>query len=666
MSATIKVEKLRIPGALVGKPNPLPDIKNNTYIHASIKLADGVDKNELPNLDKGMIPTLLPYMPQDGYDRSRNMLEMDIVVLENEYLRAEFMPSQGARLRRLYDKVNDKELLYVNPVFAPCNLALRNAWFSGGVEFNVGIKGHNPLTCSPVFAQKRIDKEGREYVSFYEYERVRGLIWSVNAYLPEGAKALMLKCRVENPSNDETFMYWWSNIAVEETEGMRVIAPAEETYVNYFGNDSYVLDKSPMPDASALKLSKDISYPGSLGRSIDFFYKIPENRNKWIASVDKEGSGLLQFSDERLFGRKLFLWGDVPGGKHWGEYLSVPGSNYVEIQAGLAYTQLEHFKIAGKEVVEWVEHYAPLNIDKNKAHGDFKVAQDSVEVELSKYLDSTIEFPCLDAEKFEMLFTGSAWGKLEEKIGGRLHSDYFKDWEYDKSQNQDGAYFEALVDEGVLSEPDVLDEPFGYVVGEKWEKLLRASLEKEDGKHFAAYLQLGVNLYAKFCYGDQKAGEECVEMWKKSVEVKKNPWALRNLAAFYANEKKDYATAIPYILEAVELNNANRALAADCGGMLLAAGKCEKWLEVCESLDEKVKAHGRVQILRSKALIELGRFDEADKILSPGFELADIKEGEVSISELWFKIKAGQNGISLDEAKKRFVLPYEFDFRMHD
>ena len=29
------------------------------------------------------------------------------------------------------------------------NLALRNAWFAGGVEWNIGTRGHSPTTCSP-------------------------------------------------------------------------------------------------------------------------------------------------------------------------------------------------------------------------------------------------------------------------------------------------------------------------------------------------------------------------------------------------------------------------------------------------------------------------------------------------------------------------------------
>lgn len=101
-----------------------------------------------------MISTMLPYCQQDGYNRDREEKVFKSVVIENEYLKAVFLPELGGRLWSLVDKTRDRELLYCNPVFQPGNLALRNAWFSGGVEFNVSIKGHNPLTCDPLFAQK--------------------------------------------------------------------------------------------------------------------------------------------------------------------------------------------------------------------------------------------------------------------------------------------------------------------------------------------------------------------------------------------------------------------------------------------------------------------------------------------------------------------------------
>ncbi len=659
----MKLEKIRISAANLGENNPLPDMKNNTYIHAPIRTTDRIRPDELPYLGKGMVPTMLPYLTQDGYDRDKQVRELPVIVLENEFLRAEFYPHLGGRLRRLFDKEAGRELLYVNPVFQPCNLALRNAWFSGGVEFNVGIKGHTPLTCSPVFAQRRVDAAGQEYVSFYDYERIRGVVWSVNACLPQGARTLTIKCCIENKSDATVPMYWWSNIAVEETPGMRVVVPAHHAFVNHFGNDSYVLDKAPMPH----HMDTDASYPGNLNRSLDFFYDIPEAQEKWIAAVDASGYGLVQSSDRRLLGRKLFVWGMGQGGRHWAEYLSEPGSGYVEIQAGLAHTQLEHFPMEGNSRLEWTEHYGPVSCDPGLVHGDWNTAIQTVEQELAKL--SKPEMPDLSNPKErETLFTGSGWGNVEQKIRGEAISDYFEDWQTADPETGD---FEALLDTGKLPAHDPLDAPRGYAVGRFWEEKLKAA-----GDDWYTHLLHGVALYEQRCQG--AAEDACLEAWEKSLEAAENPWACRNLAAFYANEKRDYAPAARLSVKALLMKPDDRALALDCAQLLFAGERCreageavaslpaENGYQVWVNLQDKLRVTaGRLRFLTALALLKLDRGDEAEQILDDRFVMPDIKEGEISISSLWFEIQAKKHGITPEEAQKRFVLPYHLDFRMH-
>ena len=94
---------------------------------------------------------VLPYRMQDGYGRTRQPISLKSIVLENEFLRAVFLPEVGGRLYSLWKPV-ERELLHCNPVFQPANLAIRNAWFSGGIEWNIGQFGHTFTTCSPVFA----------------------------------------------------------------------------------------------------------------------------------------------------------------------------------------------------------------------------------------------------------------------------------------------------------------------------------------------------------------------------------------------------------------------------------------------------------------------------------------------------------------------------------
>lgn len=238
-------------------------------------------------------------------------------VIENDHLKAVFLPELGGRLWSLYDKDLQRELLYVNPVFQPGNLGLRNAWFSGGVEFNVGIKGHNMLTCSPLWCVAEETEDG-EVLHLYEYERIRGVVYSISAWIPENGSTLYLRCQIENKSTEEKHMYWWSNVAVPETKDIRVLVPTDESFLCFYNADHYVLDKATIPHHDGL----DVSYPANISSSRDFFYKIPKGEKKWIATAEADGIGLLQCSTRELIGRKLFVWGQSAGGRNWNEWLS--------------------------------------------------------------------------------------------------------------------------------------------------------------------------------------------------------------------------------------------------------------------------------------------------------------------------------------------------------
>ena len=124
---TLTVTELRLPAAALGPENPLPVL--------------GED-----------MAKVLPCLLQDGYGRSRVETALPAVVLENDHLRATVLPGLGGRLYSLLHKASGRDLLFRNPVFQPANLALRNAWFAGGVEWNLGSTGHTTMTCAPMFA----------------------------------------------------------------------------------------------------------------------------------------------------------------------------------------------------------------------------------------------------------------------------------------------------------------------------------------------------------------------------------------------------------------------------------------------------------------------------------------------------------------------------------
>ena len=106
--------------------------------------------------------SILPYQVSDDYDREQRPAELEVLVIENERLRAVIAPSLGGRLLELKDLASGRDLVFRNPVFQPANLAALNAWFSGGIEWNGLIPGHTPFTCAPVFAGVRETAAGAD------------------------------------------------------------------------------------------------------------------------------------------------------------------------------------------------------------------------------------------------------------------------------------------------------------------------------------------------------------------------------------------------------------------------------------------------------------------------------------------------------------------------
>ena len=170
--------------------------------------------------------SILPYQVSDDYDREQRPAELDVLVIENERLRAVIAPSLGGRLLELKDLASGRDLVFRNPVFQPANLAALNAWFSGGIEWNGLIPGHTPFTCAPVFAGVRETEQG-PILRIYEFDRIVEATWQIDLFLPAGSAQLFAHGRIVNPSAEPRLAYWWTNIAAPMSEGTRVLSPAE-------------------------------------------------------------------------------------------------------------------------------------------------------------------------------------------------------------------------------------------------------------------------------------------------------------------------------------------------------------------------------------------------------------------------------------------------------
>ena len=239
----LRFEPYRIRGYRVGKTSWFPAIRELIKSEISAEL----DEDDGLFIGYGMMSDSLPYTLQDDYDGVEEELTFQSAVLENEYLKATFLPELGGRLWALYDKEHQRDLILENTAFLPCNLGIRNAWFAGGVEFNCGRRGHDEQTASPRFTAV-IETEKYPVLRIYEYQRDRGTPFQYDCFLPEGSRYLYIRGRIWNPNTYVVPMYWWSNIAAPEVPGSRIVVPVKDTFANWYSGGSHALAKLKMPD----------------------------------------------------------------------------------------------------------------------------------------------------------------------------------------------------------------------------------------------------------------------------------------------------------------------------------------------------------------------------------------------------------------------------------
>jgi tetratricopeptide (TPR) repeat protein len=646
---------LTMPAAPLGKDSPLPDLKSAGDAHAAIPIdPETITPEEARYMGYARVNGILPYTVQDGYGRKRAPRAFKAAVLKNDFLRATFLPQLGGRLWSLIDLTTGRELLHRNPVFQPCNLALRNAWISGGVEWNCGVIGHTPYTVSSMYTESFELPDGTPVLRMYQYERVRGLVYRVEAMLPEAGRQLIVHARIDNAGEKDTAVYWWSNMAVDETEDTRVIVPAQNAYRWGYGKQ---MSKVPVPHYGEL----DASRPGTLPQAMDFFFDIPDGQRRWIAAVGGDGYGLMQTSTDNLQGRKLFVWGQGAGGRQWQTFLSEKGSAYLEIQAGLAHTQLEHLPMEPLGRREWTEAYGAVQLDPALARGDdwdalTRAAEAALEANCPRAklaaLDASLR-GLLPSGRGKPFQSGEGWAHLEKALrGGAFHAHGLRFPAASASGQK--SHWLRLISEGALPPADPRTPPTAYQVGDDWLARLSASALEDKGNHWRTHYHLGV------MYAYRGDAERARAAYEKSAALTENPWAARGLALLDA-KAGDARAAAGHMLEALHLAGGTppKQLVIEALQALLDAGQYAEAEAAIANLPPAHRKLGRVRVARACALMELGELSRAEKILRGGLTLTDIREGELKLSELWAKL-CEKKGVSVEDCP----LPPHLDFRM--
>ncbi|MFI1761314.1 DUF5107 domain-containing protein [Streptomyces sp. NPDC020800] len=642
----IRREVLTLPAAQLGPDNPLPPLRPLDEVHCT----DEREREDMPRdmarqLGYEPLRSLLPARVRDGYGRAREPRALDALVIENDRLRATVLPGLGGRIASLVHLPTGRELLYRNPVFQPANFALNGAWYSGGIEWNIGATGHTTLSCAPLHAARVPAPDGGEMLRLWEWERLRDLPFQVDLWLPDGSDFLHVGVRIRNPHEHPVPAYWWSNTAVPEDR--RILVPAEEAW--QFGHERR-LRRVPVPSYDGV----DRTHPLNSPYAADYFYEVPDGRRRWIAALDADGHGLVQTSTDVLRGRKLFVWGNGPGGRRWQQWLTEPGTGgYCEIQAGLARTQLEHVRLEPESEMSWLEAYGPLDAPRD---GEWTTVVRGAEERLDAALPRTrIEEayaawkPYADAEPGEVLAAGSGWGALEVlRADRKLPGTPFPESTLGEAE----APWLELLRTGCLPEPRRVRPPGQTLVAPHW----RDMLETAPATPHTEY-HLGV---AQWHAGDRA---QAVRSWERALQLAPSLWPSLRCLAVADQESGHHERAAERYAEAFDdlcrerrddgeaWTAAVAALGSETLQALLRVRRTADARAVWERLRPAVRRRGRFRLLEAELLLAEGRRAGARAVFEDGFEPADLREGADAIGRLWARLT--------DEP-----LPAPYDFRM--
>jgi tetratricopeptide (TPR) repeat protein len=551
--------------------------------------------------------------------------------------------------------------LFDNPVIQPANLAIRGAWFSGGVEWNGPILGHSPLTCSPVFFGIVETRRGR-LIRIYEFDRLFETTWQVDIFLPVDSDKLWIHVKVRNTTERDVNYYWWTNIAVPLTTDTRVLAPADYSISHLPSGNR----RAPFP----YRDGKDYSYPRNIHHADSIFFRAPNNNRPWAAAVDKHGRGLIYTSTQTLSGRKFWVWGNTRGGKHWMDYLSLPGQgDYIEIQGGLTPTQLQTRPLRAGQSLEWTECLCALDLDPRLAHQpDWHAAVKAGWRWLDEHLPQSLitetdAFLRAHSDKplSKVLHRGSAWGWLHEKRTGKKISAALN---FGTKCSESESHWAELLRSGTFSPQSLAQSPRSWITSEGWLKVL----EQSAAKHGATWLH---HLYIGVAQLESGFFSKARQRFVRALQLRDNWLAWRNLALLHDRDGDADAARESY-QRAWTLSHGYSNLAVEICEFLFRRQMRRALDEFLGALKADVKSHERIQLVMAKLALRRDDFQFVRKVLNRQF--ATIREGEVGLTDLWQEMRlkqaARKKGRSLTFAEMDAHLaatppPWHLDFRMN-
>ena len=643
-ASTLTVTTCSIELAELGPDSPLPSVQ--PLLEPPYVVGEGIPEEVAAGSRWGKAKNIYPYPMQDAYSRETNATELTAVVLENGHVKATFLPQLGGRLWALTDKATAKELLHTQDRIQFANLALRNAWFAGGIEFNIGTRGHSPTTCSPLHSAMVRTPEGQDVLRMWEFDRLREVVFQIDAWLPADSKVVFVAVRIQNPNSETVPMYWWTNAAVPQSPATRALAPAARAYATDYDGSMAIVAPTDFHGT-------DATYPVRNPHAADFFFDLAPEQRRWEVAMDDAGDGLALVSSAALRGRKLFVWGENVGGHRWQQWLTptrdgIP-RHYAEIQSGLAQTQFEHVPMPAGASWQWVEAYGNAALDPKIGNGAWSEAVAHGEQRVGALVsEAAVDAALANAGRWadlapnEMLLAGTGWGALE----GVRRSASALNWIDEtgtpfapETLTADQApWLELLAAKGRHAGDG--HHPFAgsasFVRGLDWEELLSTS---KVGAEAAFHLAVMAHARASAELAEQSAVAQLYRVALADPELGETSRALAHRGlGLVLLALNDPTGGVTKLVAACAADIDNRWLLIEAMTHAIAVGRPEVALELADRAPKSVADVGRVAFLRALAHARSGAPEKAAQMLRDGLEVADLREGENSITALWQEV----------------------------
>ncbi|MDO5736036.1 MAG: DUF5107 domain-containing protein [Propionibacteriaceae bacterium] len=549
--------------------------------------------------------SVLPYRHQNHYGRTLTPHTLPGIELSNQHLRAVFLPSLGGRLWSLEQLDSGRELLFQPDAIQFGNLALRDAWFAGGIEFNLGMTGHWGLTCSDVGAGI-VEVDGQQVLRMWAWERLTRVVWRMDCWLPEDSHFLFTAPRITNRNAQRSPMYWWSNAAVPMRETSRVLAPARTAV---FNNYAGALQRVAYPD------EPDRSLPARAPQAIDYFFDTSSPQGEphptpWVAGFGGDGPGLMMASTAELRGKKLFVWGNTRGGAKWQTWLN-GGGRYYELQSGWARTQKEHIALEPGNTATWVEAFGPVDADPSEDY-DVAVARVGAALPATDMTDARTLFERVADLPPAVLRQPDGWGRVEVEAGF-LQPDPATPFGGATLNQVHSAWLDVAA--GAAPDATLARSP---QTGAQWAETLGRC---EPGAH--RDLHLG---YMAWSRGDV---ENAQLHWRESLAADpRNPMALHALAT----ASGDGWDSFDFAERAHEADREDDDLLVDY--LQRAVLVPTLVLSVVDRLSPARRALPRVRVAEARALVAQQHLAEAHDIIST-LVLPNLREVSTELADLW-------------------------------